>query len=168
MTIGSHQSTIGKSQVHLTPKWLLEPLGRFDLDPCAAPAPRPWPTARVHITEDRDGLSVPWRGRVWLNPPFDRRTVGAWVRRLADHGRGTCLLHARTEAQWFRPIWDRATLILFLERRIHFCKPNGDPQPANSGAPVVLAAFGRPDADRLRASGIRGVLVSRGAIARVA
>jgi hypothetical protein len=41
MTMGSHQTPIGKSQVHLTPRWILDPLGKFDLDPCASD-PRPW------------------------------------------------------------------------------------------------------------------------------
>ena len=40
----------------------------FDLDPCAAPAPQPWPTARTMFTEAMgDGLSIDWDGRVWLN-----------------------------------------------------------------------------------------------------
>jgi len=36
MTLGSHQQTIGKSQDHLTPRWIIDALGPFDLDPCAA------------------------------------------------------------------------------------------------------------------------------------
>jgi hypothetical protein len=41
MTLGSHQQSIGKSQVHLTPRWIIDALGPFDLDPCAATV-RPW------------------------------------------------------------------------------------------------------------------------------
>jgi hypothetical protein len=33
MTLGSHQKTIGASQVRLTPRWIIEALGLFDLDP---------------------------------------------------------------------------------------------------------------------------------------
>jgi len=100
MTLGSHQISVGKSQVHCTPKWLIERLGPFDLDPCAAD-PRPWDCAAVNWTSR--GLDRPWQGFAWLNPPFDRYQVGAWVRRLAEHGDGTALLHARTEARWFEP-----------------------------------------------------------------
>jgi hypothetical protein len=160
MTLGSHQQSVGKSQDHITPRWILDALGVFDLDPAAAD-PRPWACARRNYTEADDGLSRRWVGRTFLNPPFDRRVVGQWIQRLADHGRGTALLHARTEAGWFEPIWAHASGILFLADRIHFYKPDGSEQPANSGAPAVLVAFGQEDLERLRQSGISGVLVTQ-------
>ena len=36
MTLGSHQRVLGKSQVHITPKRIIEALGPFDCDPAAA------------------------------------------------------------------------------------------------------------------------------------
>jgi DNA N-6-adenine-methyltransferase (Dam) len=146
MTLGSHQQTIGRSQVHT--------------DPCAA-SPRPWDCAAVNITEKDNGLIQPWHGRVFLNPPFDRYEVRQWVGRLAEHGQGTALLHARTEAGWFEPIWEHASGILFLADRIKFCKPDGREQPANSGAPPVLVAFGEQDLARLRECGVAGRLVTQ-------
>src|SRR3989442_3581210 len=152
MTIGSHQQTIGRSQVHCTPRWVLDALGEFDLDPCAA-APRPWDCARVNFTEADDGLLRPWAGRIWLNPPFARFGVDRWMRRMAEHGHGIALLHARVETSWFAPCWRHASGMLFLRKRVIFCKPDGSPQtisnpnskhfgkPANSGAPVALIAF---------------------------
>src|SRR5215831_10545463 len=112
LSLGSHQKTIGTSQVHLTPRWIIDALGPFDLDPCAA-NPRPWDCAKVNLCEADDGLRRAWEGRVWLNPPFDRYQVARWIGRLAEHGRGTALLHARTEAGWFEPIWESASGILF-------------------------------------------------------
>lgn len=159
MTLGSHQATVGKSQVHLTPKWIIDRLGPFDLDPCAAD-PRPWDCAATNYTEADDGLSLPWFGNVFLNPPFNRYDVGRWTKRLADHGRGIALLHARTEAEWFRPIWRDADAILFMYRRIKFYRPDGTEQPANSGAPPVLIAFGDECTKRLRDSGIPGAFVT--------
>jgi DNA N-6-adenine-methyltransferase (Dam) len=159
MTLGSHQRTVGLSQVHITPRWIIERLGSFDLDPCAA-SPRPWDCATTNYTEADDGLSQPWRGRVWLNPPFDRYAVARWISKLAAHGCGTTLLHARTEAGWFEPIWEHASGILFMADRIHFHRPDGSRQPANSGAPPVLVAFGQEDLARLRESEIAGVLVT--------
>ena len=157
MTLGSHQKTVGKSQIHITPKWIIDALGPFTTDPCAA-NPRPWDCALRNYTEN--GLMLPWLGRVWLNPPFNRYEVATWVRRLADHGNGIALLHARTEARWFEPVWDAAAAILFMADRIKFCRPDGSEQPANSGAPAVLAAFGRDNVDFLRASRIPGALVT--------
>jgi hypothetical protein len=155
VTLGSHQKTIGTSQVHLTPRWIIDALGLFDLDPCAAD-PRPWDCAGVNLCEGADGLHRAWTGRVWLNPPFDRYKVARWIGRIAEHGRGTALLHARTETEWFRICWQRATAMLFMAKRLIFVKSDGTPcttrsgERANSGAPPVLVAFGDYDAMRLR------------------
>jgi len=160
MSLGSHQRSIGKSQVHLTPRWIIEALGHFDLDPCAAD-PRPWDCAARNLTASDDGLLHDWVGRVWLNPPFDRREVVRWVERLSLHGDGIALLHARTETAWFRPLWARADAILFLDRRLTFCRPDGTENIANSGAPPVLAAFGARNYTALKNSKIAGNLVTR-------
>jgi hypothetical protein len=159
MTLGSHQAAVGRSQVHITPYRFIEFLGPFDVDPCAAD-PRPWDCALRNIIEVENGLAQRWTGRVWLNPPFDRYQVGCWIQRLAEHGCGTALLHARCEAAWFEPIWKHASAILFLADRIKFCRPDGTEQPANSGAPPVLAAFGDYDRQRLEQSKIPGAFVT--------
>lgn len=178
MTIGSHQQSIGKSQVHLTPRWILDRLGRFGLDPCAATV-RPWDIADRNLVEADDGLNADWgTDEVFLNPPFDRRQVGRWIEKLAAHGKGVALLHARTETAWFAPIWEKADLILFLAQRVTFCKPDGTPctvtnartgkvSVANSGAPVVLAAFGPSSVARLWASKLPGAYVPGSAVERL-
>lgn len=172
MTLGSHQRTIGRSQARITPRAILDPLGSFDTDPCAAD-PRPWSCAARNITAADDSLTMDWGGfgRVWLNPPFDRRIVGVFIRRLCDHGRGIALVHVRTETAWFAPIWEHAAALRFLAGRYIFHNPDGslcaieDPaakhygKPANSGAPLVLAAFGAADADVLCLCGIDGHFV---------
>jgi len=70
------------------------------------------------------------------------------------------LLHARTEAGWFEPIWEHASGILFLADRIFFHKPDGIRHPHNSGAPAILVAFGAEALSRLRRCGIPGRLVT--------
>jgi hypothetical protein len=155
--LGSHQRSIGKSQNWISPQWILDTLGPYDLDPCAAD-PRPWDCAETNWTSG--GLEREWFGRVYCNPVFDRREVGKWGARMAAHNNGTLLIHARTEAAWFEPIWQHASAILFLADRLHFHYPDGSRAAANSGAPACLVAFGQYDADRLAASGIPGTLVT--------
>ena len=162
MTLGSHQRSVGKSQVHITPRWIIDKLGPFDLDPCAAKI-RPWNCASVNWCgiPTTNGLEEDWYGFVWLNPPFNRYEVGQWIAKLAEHNNGIALLHARTEAAWFEPCWRHAKSILFMADRIKFCMPSGAEQPANSGAPPVLVAFGDLAAGRLRRSRIPGFLVTQ-------
>ena len=76
MTLGSHQQSVGKSQIHITPRWIIDRLGPFDLDPAAA-NPRPWACAATNWSAH--GLERDWFGLVYLNPPFDRYEVGSWI-----------------------------------------------------------------------------------------
>lgn len=161
MTMGSHQRTVGKSQQHFTPRWILDPLGAFGLDPCAG-WPRPWNIGSVNLTSKDDGLVQQWPdGRAFCNPPFNRYQIAAWLRRMGEHGRGIVLTHVRTETDWFRIVLQSASALIFLDRRVIFCDEFGNPRlisdpgskhfgkPANSGAPVMLAAYGQGDAELL-------------------
>lgn len=155
--MGSHHSTANGSNVWLTPPGIVAALGEFDLDPCAA-NPRPWDTATRHVAPPDDGLSAPWHGRVWLNPPYT--DAERWMDKLAAHGRGTALVFARTETRWFvSQVWDRATAVLFLHGRLHFHLPDGSRASGNAGAPSCLVAYGQYDAERLAACGLRGSFV---------
>ena len=158
--MGAHHSQRAKTCVWLTPPAILRALdwGSFDLDPCACSEPRPWSTARTHYTAEDDGLSQPWAGRVWLNPPYGPPPIiGPWMDRMAAHGNGTALIFARTETALFkRTVWDAASAVLFLTGRLHFHHPDGSRAPANAGAPSCLVAYGESDADILRASGLPG------------
>lgn len=142
---------VAGTHVWLTPPTILAALGPFDLDPCAAPEPRPWATADLHYTEAEDGLSRPWFGRVWCNPPFGSQTwTWTWLDRMADHGNGIALAFARTDTTGFkRAVWDRADALLFLTGRPKFYLPDGTQAKGNSGGPIVLIAYGRENADCL-------------------
>ena len=103
----------------LTPPEILRPLGQFDLDPCA-PIMRPWDTAAKHMNVNDDGLSHPWHGRVWCNPPFGREAV-KWLNRMAQHGNGIALVPARTEtAMFYACVWGVADAVLFIKGRPTF------------------------------------------------
>lgn len=157
--IGGHQRGYeGRTDEWLTPPPILKALGEFDLDPCS-PVDRPWPTARTHYTIEDDGLSQPWQGRVWLNPPYGSET-GRWLARLAEHGNGIALIFARTETDMFhRWGWQAASAMLFLSGRLHFYTVKGERAAANAGAPSVLIAYGLQNVMALERSRINGHLV---------
>jgi hypothetical protein len=147
------------TDVWLTPRYILDALGPFDLDPCAAPAPEQWPTADRHITLPTDGLTAPWSGRVWCNPPYGNQTW-LWLDKLAEHGQGTALIFARTETAGFaRQVWQMADAILFLQGRIRFHRADGQAGVYTSGAPSCLVAYGERDATKLRRCGLPGAFI---------
>lgn len=75
----------------------------FDLD--VAASPRNAKAPKFYTRED-DGLTQPWRGFVWCNPPYS--DCGAWVRKAWTEWRGSDprtpddhgMQHARDAAPW--------------------------------------------------------------------
>lgn len=156
--MGSHQNGFAGQDEWLTPPEIIAALGLFDLDPCS-PIARPWPTAARHFTVEDNGLVQPWAGMVWLNPPYS--SAEKWLARLAAHGDGIALIFARTETTlWHRQVWPHASMLLFLQGRLHFHLVNGRRSRENAGAPSVLVAYGDLAADRVRASRLPGQLVT--------
>lgn len=156
--MGSHQSSKMLKDEWLTPPEVIEELGEFDIDPCA-PISRPWDTAKRHLTIHDDGLTKPWLGRVWLNPPYGRQTE-IWLNRLASHGNGTALIFARTEtSMFFSQVWMRAHSVFFLKGRLHFHHVDGSRAKANAGAPSCLVAYGINNTDAIAQSSLEGQLV---------
>ena len=159
MSLSSHQRVVGKNDEWLTPPEIIKALGPFDLDPCA-PTERPWKMARVHYTADDDGLTAPWFGRVWLNPPFNRFTLHKWAARMAEHGQGIMLLPARTEtAVFYEHVWPHAHSICFMRGRPHFHYVDGTRASFNSGAPICLVAYGWQNGEALLKSKLGVVMV---------
>ena len=158
MSIGGHQSAAMLKDEWLTPPEIIKDLGEFDLDPCS-PIRRPWDTADLHYTIEDDGLSQPWHGRVWCNPPYGLEAA-RWLERLADHGNGIALIFARTETRmFFEQVWNKADAVLFIEGRLHFHHVDGTRARANAGAPSVLVAYGHENRGVLKSSDIPGKFI---------
>ncbi len=142
----------------LTPPEILKPLGLFDLDPCA-PIIRPWPTAKLHYTIEDNGLLQEWHGRVYCKPPYGNKT-GQWLARMAAHNNGIALIFARTETQnFFKYIWPIASAIMFLKGRLIFYNVDGTRPKNSAGAPSCLVAYGRENAEILKANGLNGKFI---------
>lgn len=160
--MGGHHSPKASTVEWLTPPYVLDALGgaaSFDLDPCS-PADRPWPTAQRHYTQTDNGLIRRWHGRIWLNPPYSKNVISKWLARLSAHGIGIALIFARTETEAFhRHVWSQCSALLFLEGRLNFHYPDGAMCEKNAGAPSVLCAYGRNDADCLADCALPGQFV---------
>ena len=114
-----------------TPKDLLERLylvfGPFDLDPCSPTRDRAAAPvrARMYFTQEDDGLSLPWHGVVFLNPPYGRE-LPRWVAKAREEvaaGRARtaiALVPARTDTGWWHNDIARQADIFFLRGRLRF------------------------------------------------
>ena len=142
-----------------TPKWIIDQLGPFDLDPCAADNP-PFKTARKTYNKTQNGLEQPWPADavVWLNPPYSRELLKAFVEKLAEHDNGIAILVNRQDNLLFQNvIFPKAKSMIFMRHRVKFIRPDG-----SGGNPFFgscLVAFGEECDKRLQKSNIEGKYV---------
>ena len=142
-----------------TPRWLIDELGPFDLDPCAPTADaRPFEIAPRCYTKDDDGLLQPWEGVVYMNPPYSRVLLRQFCEKMAKHNNGMALLKNQVDNLLFQDvIFPSAASMLFMRHRVKFIRPDG-----SSGNPFFgscLVAWGHECDRRLRQSSIEGKYV---------
>lgn len=118
---------------YYTPAFVFERMGlEFDLDVAAPPSGCPWIPAKRFLTMEDDGLSAPWEGRVWMNPPYSQATP--WVRRFIVHGHGVALMpHAKSA--WHPTLWAAADAVVVPDAFFDFVG-------GSIMLPVWFAAFG--------------------------
>lgn len=74
----------------------------------------------------RDGLELPWAGKVWCNPPYSRGAVDAFASKaLAEMERGgvsalVVLVNSSTSAGWWQMLASAARGIVFPNKRLSF------------------------------------------------
>ena len=146
--LAGHESQRAVSVDWFTPSWIFEALGlSFDLDPCAPVGGVPWVPAANHYSAYDNGLTKPWTGRVWLNPPYGKLT-GKFLARMHDHRDGIALVFGRTDTAWFHAYAATSDAILFMAGRIAFVDGRGVTGGSGAGAGSILIAWG---ADNVRA-----------------
>ena len=114
-----------------TPEWLYDELDKefhFNFDPCPL----------YGAEGDSDGLTVPWGGATFCNPPYGR-VIGAWTRKArleAEQGKTVVLLiPSRTDTKWWHSDIMLADEIRFIKGRLKF---GGSPNPAPFPSAVVV------------------------------
>lgn len=149
----SHESTKNKSIEWYTPPEIFQALNTtFDLDPCAAPGGAFVPAEKFFTKED-DGLSKPWRGFVFMNPPYGKDTP-VWLDRLVEHGDGIALVFSRTDPKWFQETVVRASAVCFIAGRVRFFAGNTVDRGGSPGAGSCLIGFGERAREVLLRSGL--------------
>jgi len=104
---------------------------RFTLDVCASAENTKCP---VFYTREQDGLSQPWSGRCWCNPPYGKAT-GKWLAKAERSVRSgeaevvVCLIFARTDTRWWHT-YAKLAEVEFLQGRLCFNGENPAPFPS--------------------------------------
>ena len=99
----------------------------FTLDVCAFPENA---KCKAFYTPDDDGLSNPWWGGVWCNPPYGRE-ISSWVKKGYEESRKDyndfvlMLLPARTDTKWWWDWVQGKAQLFFVKGRIRFNEGKG-------------------------------------------
>jgi site-specific DNA-methyltransferase (adenine-specific) len=126
-----------------TPGSIFDPLNKefnFTLDVAASAQNA---KCRDFLTKDDDGLSVPWSGVCWCNPPYGRGMKDWLWKAAVEMARGAttvALIPARTNTEWFHEICFRLGEVRFVRGRHKF----GD---SKHGLPWPLAVVIFPRSD---------------------
>lgn len=116
-----------------SPEWIVEDvrtvLGGIDLDPASCAEAQRIVRATTYFDIGNDGLSLPWYGRVFLNPPYARGVIERWAKKFAleweaGHIReAIVLVNNATETGWFNAFANVSVAMCAFEGRVSFWGP---------------------------------------------
>jgi DNA N-6-adenine-methyltransferase (Dam) len=145
--IGTVRGTEGTGEFELyTPARYIEAartvMGGIDLDPASNDIAQQTIRAGEYFTPESDGLEREWRGRVWLNPPYHRELLPAFVEKLVAEvaaervSAAIMLTNNCTDTHWFLAAETVCQAICFTTGRIRFLQ-----RGAQEVAPTQGQAF---------------------------
>lgn len=119
-----------------------EVLGVIDLDPASCEYANETVKAARFFSEQDDGLTKEWSGRVWMNPPYSGDLIGKFADKFVTEynagniTEGIVLVNNATETAWFCQMTAAASAVVFPRGRIRYNSPTKE-----SNAPIQGQAF---------------------------
>lgn len=164
-----HEQCVGATDEWYTPREVFAALGcSFDLD-VSSPGKHitDWIPAFEVITAG--SLEKPWRGFVWMNPPFGGRNgLVPWLKKFVEHGNGIALVPDRTSAPWWQQFAPHMDLSFYVNGKIKFIDGR-TMQPGTSPAQgTTLWSIGPHGADALFRAQDKGFGIAQTAARRAA
>jgi len=132
------------SDDYWTPKWIFDALKlTFDLDVACPPEGPMHTPCNAYYTQAENGLTSPWHGRVFMNPPYSN--CSPWVNKWLDHGNGIAIVCV-SKSKWADRLWMESDGIVLLKQNMKFVQ-------GSIPWPTLIAAIGKDNAEALIALG---------------
>jgi DNA N-6-adenine-methyltransferase (Dam) len=139
-----------------TPRWVFDAMGlRFALDVAAPVGGSPSVPADQYFTAADDGLTQPWNGLVWCNPPYSN--YQPWSERWANHDRGVLLGYQLPQVRWTRGVFASAEAVTFTG--MEFARPGNRTYRLRQPVFVAFRGVGVEPAERLAAADPYGAVL---------
>ena len=122
-------------------------MGVIDCDPASTAQANEIIRADCFYTIEDDGLTKPWNGCVWLNPPYGQPEIAQFAEAVVakyaarEFDQACVLVNNATETNWFQSMLRDCTAVCFLKGRVKFIDCDGNA----TGAPLqgqALLYFG--------------------------
>jgi phage N-6-adenine-methyltransferase len=107
-------------------------LGTIDLDPASNSVAQRTVKATTYFTIAQDGLTKDWRGKLFLNPPYEHSAIVGFVSKLCEEytvghvSEAIMLTHNNTDTKWFHQAAKIASVLCLTEGRIQFVDSAGN------------------------------------------
>lgn len=101
-------------------------MGAIDLDPASSDRAQQFVRAAKYYTVETDGLSKPWTGRVFLNPPYAMPAIRDFVSKLVMEyqarrvTQAVLLTNNASDTAWFHLALKHCSAICLTRGRISF------------------------------------------------
>lgn len=149
-----------------TPAWVValvrEALGAIDLDPASNERAQGVVQAATWYSLDvgRDGLELPWAGRVYCNPPYGRGIINAFADKIVcelDRGEIDALIvlvNTSSSASWWQQLARRADAIVYPDSRLAFWHAETGKTRTGNEYDQTLFVYGLVDLEPLEQLGL--------------
>jgi phage N-6-adenine-methyltransferase len=136
----------GENEWYTPPEYIAaarKVMGGIDCDPASSEKANKTVKADAFFTQENDGLSQKWSGRVWCNPPYAQPLVSHFSDAIVKKFKSgeideVCILvNNATETAWFQNMAECSSAICFPKGRVRFLDQNGNPGAPLQGQAVI-------------------------------
>ena len=105
--------------------------GGIDLDPASSAIANQTVQAKTYWAQQDDGLTKPWFGSVFLNPPYSTKLIRKFVDKLLSESNhfyeAIVLVNSKTETYYYQKLLTNCNALHLTDHRIRFNDHEGNP-----------------------------------------